>query len=156
MPSPRKKLFNQLKLVFFTNLFLTVVVSAFAYSRSRKSQLYIKDIETLTVYNLKLSADLDRANNYITNVYVRLIHNLPGSSLDSLPPALASTFSSAATNNSSSVPSLDFSSYFEVDNRPYIRIRHKVYSVGDKILGERLNDITPDFVLLGSTFHKVK
>lgn len=51
---------------------------------------------------------------------------------------------------------LDFFGYFEQSGSQYIQLGNKYYSVGDRVLGKRIEDICPAGVMLEGVFYEAK
>lgn len=157
--SRRTRLFNYLRFcLVFNAVFFVCLVFFFFRVKSSKSRL-IEIVEKQFAHNLYLSAELSRAQGFITNVYYsasvdfasNVIYN--ASSLVSSPAATPAAGSSSPTPDE--LPDLSFSNYFEVDSVPYIRLRNFSYRKGDFVLGYPIEDISPDVVKYRGRFYKV-
>lgn len=163
MSSRRSRLFNYLRIWFFSNLVLfLVLVFWFFYLRSQRSSL-LDLVERQLAYNLRLSSDLARANDVLTNGYFSAASSFASNVLVSaaskfahVSPSLSVGLpSSSAFASSDDVPPLSFSRYFEVNGIPYIRLRNQYLKRGDFVLGYPIEDISPDFVKYRGKYMKV-
>lgn len=162
MSSRRSRLFNYLRIWFFSNLALfLVLVFWFFYLRHQRSSL-LDLVERQLAYNLRLSSDLDRANYVLTNFYFSVASSFASNVLLSaaskfvnVSPSLYSSSSPSAAAVSDDVPPLSFSRYFEVDGIPHIRLRNQYLKRGDFVLGYPIEDISPDFVKYRGKYMKV-
>lgn len=162
MSSRRSRLFNYLRIWFFSNLFLFIVlVSWFFYLRHQRSSL-LDLVERQLAYNLRLSADLARANDVLTNGYFSAASSFASnvlvsavSKFSNVSPSPAVGLSSPSSAVSDEVPLLSFSRYFEVNGIPYIRLRNQYLKRGDFVLGYPIEDISPDFVKYRGKYMKV-
>ena len=160
MSSRRSRLFNYLRIWFFSNLALfLVLVFWFFYLRHQRSSL-LDLVERQLAYNLRLSSDLDRANYVLTNLYFSAASSFASNVLVSAASKFANVSPSFSSSSSVSavsddVPPLSFSRYFEVNGVPHIRLRNQYLKRGDFVLGYPIEDISPDFVKYRGKYMKV-
>lgn len=162
MSSRRSRLFNYLRIWFFSNLVLfLVLVFWFFYLRHQRSSL-LDLVERQLAYNIRLSSDLARANYVLTNGYFSAASSFASNVLVSaaskfshVSPSLSVGLSSPSSASSDEVPPLSFSRYFEVNGVPHIRLRNQYLKRGDFVLGYPIEDISPDFVKYRGKYMKV-
>ena len=164
MSSRRSRLFNYLRIWFFSNLVLfLVLVSWFFYLRHQRSSL-LDLVERQLAYNIRLSSDFARANYVLTNGYFSAASSFASNVLVSAASKFAHSSSSLSVGLSSpsspspasdEIPSLSFSRYFEVNGIPYVRLRNQYLKRGDFVLGYPIEDISPDFVKYRGKYMKV-
>lgn len=159
MSSRRSKLFLSLRLLFWSNIVLFVVlVSWFFYLRYQRSSL-VEVVERQLAFNIRLCSDLSVANDMITNRFFNaassFASNVLSSSVAALPssPSLPSSLSDSPKEIDP--PPVSFNSYFTVDGVPYIRVRNTSFRQGDLLLGYPIQAISPDVVLYRDRFYKV-
>lgn len=162
----RSKLFNYLRLLFFSNLALSFFVFGFWFYTRSKSSDYKQTISNLSAINIRLSADLRLAHNILTNRFFNyasaFASNVVVSSRSTLPQSLQSlpaldSNPLPSRNNKSDVelPPIEFVGYFEIDGRPFIKVRNKIFAQGDYLLGYPIQQISPDVVQYRDKFFKV-
>ena len=158
----RSRLFKSLRLGVILNLCCSLLfVAAIFFNRSTVSELRRSlDLERLRVVDL--SSRLNLAIRAITNdVFIAAgafacsitnnIHQISSPALPRLPANVVSN-----VNSFVELPPLSFSSYFEVDGVPYIKLRNKFYKLGDCVLGYPITAISPDVVEYRDRFYKVE
>lgn len=165
MSSRRSKLFNYLRVFFFCDLLLFLVVVLFWFWMRRDRSRLLDTVERQLAINLVLSSDLSQAYNYISNIYFRTTMDFSTNILQRFSFLAVSNntiVSSSSLNLPSSVsPSIDelppvtFSGYFEIDRVPYIRVRNTSFRQGDLLLGYPIQAISPDVVQYRDKFYKV-
>lgn len=164
MSSRRSTLFQTLRLCFIANVvFSAVLVFYFVYLRSQRSKL-LEVVERQLSYNLVLSRDLAHANFIITNHFFSaassFVSNLVSSSLVNSPsvsvaPSLVSSLSASDPVSPPELPDLSFHHFWEFGGKPYVKLREKVYTIGDIVLGYPIEDISPDVVVYRGKYYKV-
>lgn len=161
MSSRRSQLFTSLRLFFWADVFLfLVLVSWFVYLRYQRSKL-LEVVERQLAFNIRLSSDLSYANDLITNKYFNaasefvsnVVCNVVSPSLSSSAPSAVSV--SVSDQKDIDLPPLTFSNYFEVNGVSYIRLRNMNLKRGDFVLGYPIEDISPDVVQYRGKFFKV-
>ena len=167
MSSRRSQLFTSLRLFFWADVVLFVVlVSWFVYLRYQRSKL-LDVVERQLAFNLRLSSDLAYANDILTNKYFNVASDFVSNIVcnvvsSSLSPSFFSAASVAPVSGSSDdqkdidLPPLTFSNYFEVNGVSYIRLRNMNLKRGDFVLGYPIEDISPDVVQYRGKFFKVE
>lgn len=160
MSSRRSRLFLALRLFFWANVFtFFVLVGWFFYLRSQRSRL-IEVVERQLAFNIRLSSDLAYANNLLTNKYFSAASSFVSNLVVSVAPSMGlSVVSNSIPLSAASpdeFPPLTFSSYFEVDGVPHIRLRNQNLKRGDFVLGYPLEDISPDVVKYRGKYFKVE
>lgn len=170
MSSRRSKLFNYLRVFFFCDLLLFLVVVSFWFWIRRDRSKLLDTVERQLAINLALSSDLSQAYYYISNVYFRTTFDFStnmaficsrsfvsnhvyssSSSLNSFP-SNPSSLSSTTVD----LPPVTFSGYFEINSVPYIRVRNTSFRQGDLLLGYPIQAISPDVVQYRDKFYKVE
>ena len=161
MSSRRSQLFTSLRLLFWADVVLFVVlVSWFVYLRYQRSKL-LEVVERQLAFNLRLSSDLAYANDIITNRYFNvasefvsnIVCHVVSPSISSSTAAVVS--GSVSDQKDTELPPLSFSNYFEVNGVSYIRLRNMNLKRGDFVLGYPIEDISPDVVQYRGKFFKV-
>lgn len=169
MSSRRSKLFNYLRVFFFCDLLLFLVVVFFWIWIRRDRSRLLDTVERQLAINLVLSSDLSNAYNYISNVFFKVSLNFSSnvvsrySQISSLTNSFPSTSflpssSSIASISDSAMdlPPVHFRHYFEVDGVPYIRVRNSSFRQGDYLLGYPIQAISPDVVQYRDKFYQVE
>ena len=163
MSSRRSRLFLSLRLFFWGDVVLfLVLVFWFFWLRSQRSNL-LSVVERQLAFNIRLSSDLSYANNVITNYYFNAASSFVSNlvSVSSLHRALPSSSAAAGSSSPSSSPNVElppitFSGYFEINSIPYIRVRNTSFRQGDLLLGYPIQAISPDVVQYRDKFFKVE
>lgn len=160
MSSRRSRLFQALRLFFWADVALFLVLVAwFFYLRYQRNNI-IEVVERQLAFNIRLSSDLAYANNLLTNKYFSaassFVSNLVVSVAPSMGLPVVSNSVSLSVASSDDLPPLTFSNYFEVDGVPYIRLRNQNLKRGDFVLGYPLEDISPDVVKYRGKYFKVE
>lgn len=159
MSSRRSRLFQALRLFFWADVALfLVLVSWFFYLRHQRNNI-IEVVERQLAFNIRLSSDLAFANNLLTNKYFSAASSFVSNLVVSVAPTMGLPVVSNSIPLSAAspedLPPLTFSSYFEVDGVPYIRLRNQNLKRGDFVLGYPIEDISPDVVKYRGKFFKV-
>lgn len=159
MSSRRSKLFLSLRLFFWADVVLFVVlVSWFFYLRHHRSRL-LEIVERQLAFNVRLSNDLAYANNLITNTFYSaassFVSNVLVSSSSVASPSSPFSLPGNIPQSSDDIPPLTFSRYFEVDGIPYVHLRNQRLKRGDFVLGYPLEDISADVVKYRGKYFKL-
>lgn len=159
MSSRRSKLFLSLRLFFWSNLALFVVlVFWFFYLRLQRSSL-VEVVERQLAFNIRLCSELSVANDMITNRFFNAASSFASNVLFSSSSVLPASPSPSSPLPDSpkeiELPPVAFNSYFTVDGVPYIRVRNTCFRQGDLLLGFPIQAISPDVVQYRDKFYKV-
>lgn len=160
MSSRRSRLFQALRLFFWADVVLFLVLVAwFVYLRYQRNNI-IEVVERQLAFNIRLSSDLAYANNLLTNKYFSAASSFVSNLVVSVAPSMGLPVVSNSVPLSAAspedLPPLTFSNYFEVNGVPYIRLRNQNLKRGDFVLGYPLEDISPDVVKYRGKYFKVE
>lgn len=161
MSSRRSRLFQALRLFFWADVVLFLVLVAwFIYLRYQRNNI-IEVVERQLAFNIRLSSDLAYANNLLTNKYFSAASSFVSNLVVSVAPSMgllvvSNSVPLSAASSPDELPPLSFSCYFEVDGVPYIRLRNQNLKRGDFVLGYPLEDISPDVVKYRGKYFKVE
>lgn len=93
---------------------------------------------------------LRAANVNISNQVAIIARKFSSTSRDS------KSYGSSGYSEKPILPNFHFHDYMEISGVPYVHLGTKWYTVGDELLGQVIDGITPDVVLIGGRYYDVK